>query len=170
MAKMRKERIRRPNANSPAVAASHERKETPNGILSLATDLFSLRTSCGQSMKISARLIRSARLPKTCARQWWHRSTILPRRATMSPASRTHRTPRCWRNKRKDLDALTAQFKQVSASLLPLGKQSILLDMYKRSGTNWRNAVHSQYQAEMKGLLLRLLGLGLILGSGAWHF
>jgi small-conductance mechanosensitive channel len=65
---------------------------------------------------------------------------------------------------KKDLDALTAQFKQISASLLPLGKQSILLDVYKRSGTNWQNAVQSEYQAEMKGLLLRLLGLGLILG------
>ncbi|MCU1331086.1 MAG: MscS Mechanosensitive ion channel, partial [Candidatus Angelobacter sp.] len=50
------------------------------------------------------------------------------------------------------------------ASLLPLGKQSILLDIYKRTTTNWRNAVESQYQAELKGLLLRLTVLALVLG------
>lgn len=66
---------------------------------------------------------------------------------------------------RKDLDALTAQFKQLSASLLPLGKQNILLDIYKRTTTNWRNAVQSEYQAELKGLLIRLAGLALILGT-----
>ena len=64
--------------------------------------------------------------------------------------------PKVLAQQRKDLDALTAQFKQVSASLLPLGKQSILLDIYKRTTTNWRNAVESQYKAELKGLLLRL--------------
>jgi small-conductance mechanosensitive channel len=66
---------------------------------------------------------------------------------------------------RKDLDALTAQFKQLSASMLPLGKQSILLDVYKRSTTNWRSTVQSAYESEGKGLLLRLLVLALILGA-----
>src|SRR5260370_26692066 len=65
---------------------------------------------------------------------------------------------------RKDLDALTAQYKQVSATLLPLGRQSILFDIHKRIVSNWRNAVKGQYESELKGLLLRLAGLGAILG------
>jgi len=65
---------------------------------------------------------------------------------------------------KKDLDALTAQYKQVSATVLPLGRQSILLEMYKHDVSNWRNAVKSRYQAGLKGLLVRLAGLGVILG------
>ena len=71
--------------------------------------------------------------------------------------------PAALAQERKDLDALTSQYKQLSASLLPLGKQNILLDLYKRSTTNWRNAVQSQYHTELKGLILRLGGLGIIL-------
>jgi small-conductance mechanosensitive channel len=47
---------------------------------------------------------------------------------------------------------------------MPLGKLGILLDVYKRTANNWRNAVDSQFQAEWKALLLRLVGLALILG------
>jgi small-conductance mechanosensitive channel len=65
---------------------------------------------------------------------------------------------------KKDVDALTAEYKQLSASLVPLGKMSILLDLYRHSVTNWSNAVNSQYKTELKGLLVRLAGLGLILG------
>jgi small-conductance mechanosensitive channel len=72
--------------------------------------------------------------------------------------------PKVLAQQRKDLDALTGQFKQVSASLLPLGKQSILLDIYKRTTSNWHSAVDSQYKAELKGLLLRLAVLAIVLG------
>jgi len=64
----------------------------------------------------------------------------------------------------KDLDGLTAQYKQLASSLLPLGKESILLDSYRRSVNNWRTAVENQYKSELKGLLLRLATLGIILG------
>src|SRR5262249_27311361 len=74
------------------------------------------------------------------------------------------RDPAVLAQESKDLDALTTQFKQLSATLLPLEKQAILLDVHKRSTTNWSNAVEGQYQAELKGLVLRLLGLALILG------
>src|SRR5215467_14405919 len=63
-----------------------------------------------------------------------------------------------------DPAALTAQYKQLSASLLPLGKQSLLLDLYKRSVGSWRASAQSQYSTLLKGLLLRLAGLGIILG------
>jgi len=65
---------------------------------------------------------------------------------------------------KKQVDALTAQFKQVSAAMLPLSKQPILLDIYKRNLANWRNSVQSQYQAELKSFILRMVILGIILG------
>ncbi len=57
---------------------------------------------------------------------------------------------------KKQLDALTTRFKQGSAGLLPLGKQGIMLDLYKRTLTNWRDAVRNEYHDEMRSFLLRL--------------
>ena len=75
---------------------------------------------------------------------------------------------------KKQLDALTSKFKQASAGLLPLGKQAILLDLYKKTLTNWREAVRSEYRDEMQSFLVRLGILVLVFvlvfaAGGAWH-
>jgi len=152
------------NSTSSAAMASKERKEAPNGILALATDLFSLRHklhALDDNLRQTDALAQSSknlRAPLT--------ATIreLTQKGDEVAGQPDSQDPQVLAQQRKDLDALTQQFKQVSASLLPLGKQSILLDIYKRTTSNWRNAVQGQYQAELKGLLLRLGGLGLILG------
>ncbi|MBZ5492157.1 MAG: mechanosensitive ion channel family protein [Acidobacteriia bacterium] len=152
------------NSTSPAVVASRERKETPTGILALATDLFSLRRklralddNLGQTDALyqSSKTLRAPLVAKI---------RELTQKGDDVAGQPDSQDPKVLAQQRKDLDALTAQFKQVSASLMPLGKQSILLDVYKRSTTNWRNAVDSQYKAELKGLLLRLAVLALVLG------
>lgn len=65
---------------------------------------------------------------------------------------------------KKQLDALTASFKKMSASVLPLGKQNILLDLYQHSLSNWRGTVATEYNTELKNLLWRMGGLAAILG------
>ena len=72
------------------------------------------------------------------------------------------------------LDNLTAQFKLVSASLVPLSKQSIVLDLYSRNLASWHSAIKVQNSANWKNLLVRLLSLALILGivqgiAAVWH-
>jgi small-conductance mechanosensitive channel len=62
-----------------------------------------------------------------------------------------------------ELDRITGQFKVLSASFVPLGKQAILLDLYSRNLATWRNAVKDQYSSDLKALLLRLSTLLLIL-------
>jgi small-conductance mechanosensitive channel len=65
---------------------------------------------------------------------------------------------------RQQLDALAAQFKQVSTAVIPLSKQGILLDFYERNLTGWRDSVRSQYKTELSNLGLRLGSLALVLG------
>ena len=65
---------------------------------------------------------------------------------------------------KKQLDSLTAAFKKLSAGVLPLAKQSILLDLYQHNLANWRGAVTAEYTAQLKSLLWRLGGLAAILG------
>jgi len=144
--------------------ASRERKEAPTGILALATDLFSLRRKLRalednlnqtEALSQTSKNLRAPLVAKV---------KELTQKGDDVAGQPDSQDPKVLAQQRKDLDALTAQFKQISASLLPLGKQSILLDIYKRTTTNWHNAVQSQYRAELKGLLLRLVVLGLVLG------
>src|SRR5438270_1147541 len=152
------------NSTSPAVVASRERKEAPTGILALATDLFSMRRklrALEDNLRQTDALYQSSkdlRAPMTA------KIRDLTQQGGNVAGQPDSQDPKVLAQQRKDLDPLTAQFKQVSASLLPLGKQSILLDIYKRTTTNWRSAVDSQYKAELKGLLLRLAVLALVLG------
>ncbi len=72
------------------------------------------------------------------------------------------------------LDALTAQFKRTSASVLPLSKQGILLAQYKKNLTNWQGSLETRYATELKSLLLRLAVLAAFLtaifgGSALWR-
>lgn len=152
------------NSNSPAVVASRERKEVPTGILAVATDLFSLRRKLRalddnlrqtDALSQSSQNLRAPLVAKV---------RELTQKGDDVAGQPDSQDPAVLAQQKKDLDALTAQFKQVSASLLPLGKQSILLDIYTRTTTNWRSAVDSQYKAELKGLLLRLAVLALVLG------
>jgi small-conductance mechanosensitive channel len=57
---------------------------------------------------------------------------------------------------KRQLDALTARFKETSTGLLPLRKQGILLRQYKTTLTNWRNIVRSQYNDVLRSFLIRL--------------
>ena len=66
---------------------------------------------------------------------------------------------------KQQLDALTAQFKQVFGLVASLGKQSILLDLYKRSLTNWQAEVSTELKEKLKELLARALGLAIALGA-----
>jgi len=71
---------------------------------------------------------------------------------------------------KQQLDALTAQFKQVSATLLPLSKEGILLNLCQRNLSNWRAAVASEFNQELKTLAVRigilLIVLFIVFGIG----
>jgi small-conductance mechanosensitive channel len=72
------------------------------------------------------------------------------------------------------LDALTAQFKRTSDSVLPLSKQGILLELYKKNLTDWLGSLGSRYATELRNLLVRLAILAVILtviigGAELWR-
>lgn len=62
------------------------------------------------------------------------------------------------------LDVATTRYKLVAAAALPLSKEAILLEVYKTNLDEWREATQSQYVASIKGLVIRLMALGLLLG------
>jgi len=65
---------------------------------------------------------------------------------------------------KKQLDGLATQFKQITSASMPLSKQSVLLTLYLRNLTNWREAVDGRRRADWRSLGVRLGFLGLIVG------
>ncbi|GAC1668789.1 MAG: hypothetical protein NVS9B2_12410 [Steroidobacteraceae bacterium] len=61
------------------------------------------------------------------------------------------------------LDALSSQFKQISALLIPLSKEGVLLSQYRRNVANWRGAINNQYHNALKTLGVRLAVLAVLL-------
>ena len=75
---------------------------------------------------------------------------------------------------RDQLDTLANQFKQASVLFVPLKKQAALLDQYRRSLKNWRDAVKAQSRSALESLGIRVGVLGLVLGAvfalaELWH-
>jgi small-conductance mechanosensitive channel len=64
---------------------------------------------------------------------------------------------------RVQLDALSEQFKQTSAMLIPLGKEGVLLNQYRRTIGNWHDAVKGQYVNALKTLGVRIGVLAVLL-------
>ena len=64
---------------------------------------------------------------------------------------------------RQKLDSLAAQFRHVSAAVVPLSKQSVLLNLYERNLANWRDIVDARYKSELERLGVRLGFLAILL-------
>jgi small-conductance mechanosensitive channel len=64
---------------------------------------------------------------------------------------------------RSQLDALSNQFKQTSALLIPISKVGVLLDQYRRNLANWHDTIENQYGNAFKTLGVRLGALAALL-------
>ncbi len=153
------------NTAANVAIAARERKDQPTGMLALIGDITSVHRKLRalednlhltDDLQQASKNLRAPLLAKV--------RELTQRGDALAAAQDGSQDPAMLAQQRKELDSLTQEYKQLSASLLPLGKQNILLDVYKRSTTNWRNAVDSEYQADIKGLILRLGGLAVILG------
>jgi small-conductance mechanosensitive channel len=64
---------------------------------------------------------------------------------------------------KQQLDNLNNSFKQVSGVVLPLSKQAVLFDLYKTDLARWRAVVKSEYSADVRKLLIRLVIFGIVI-------
>ncbi len=63
----------------------------------------------------------------------------------------------------KQLDDLSTQFKQITSASIPLSKQSVLLSLYARSLTNWRDLIDGRLSNDWRNLGVRVGFLALVL-------
>ena len=152
------------SAPAPAVTSGDQRKSEPSSIIALLTDVMDLHRKVRlleTSLALTDSLSQSS---KNLRAPVLANLRELTRRADELSDQPDSQDPAVLAQQRKEMEGLTAEFKQLSAQLLPLGKQNILLDVYRRNAVNWRADVYGHYSTAMKGLLLRLFILALVLG------
>jgi small-conductance mechanosensitive channel len=146
-------------------ASTNTRREQPNGLLALITDLFSLTRKIhviDDTLATTNALADTAQNLRTPLSK--NISPLVQRGNVLAQQADTSDIAGLQQQKR-ELDALTAQFKQNSSMVLPLSKQAVLLDLFKSNLTRWRETVKAQYQLDLKNLGLRLLVLTLVVGT-----
>jgi small-conductance mechanosensitive channel len=154
------------SAQSTATAKVSQATESkPTGMWALASDLFRLsskRAVLSSSLRATRDLEQRAsqlRAPLvTHLKQLIQAGDQLTKQADTS-------APGDLAQEKEALDRLTVEFKQVSSLLSSLGKQAILFDLYKTNLANWQAEVATDFKERLKGLLLRVFGLALALGT-----
>ena len=68
---------------------------------------------------------------------------------------------------RQQLDAIAAQFRQLATTVIPLSKQSVLLNLYQRNLVSWRDVVYARYKSDARSLGIRLGALA-VLFAAVW--
>lgn len=140
------------------------RNQASTGIINLVTDLFELHRkseALDQAGRLTDNLGKQARTMRDPLLAQIKQLAAQGDRLASEPDSTD---PKILAQQKKQVDALTAQFKQLSVAMVPLIKQSVLLDVYNRNLANWRNSVETEYHTELKSFILRLVILGIILG------
>jgi small-conductance mechanosensitive channel len=149
--------------SSSSPAASAVTKAPPSGIWGLTGDLFALSGKTRTLADIIAQTTALQQVVKQMRAPLVAQLKQLSQQGDqLATAADTSGAPALGEQK-KQLDALTAQFKQLSASLLPLSKMGVLLQLYNASLGNWQANLKSEYRADLKALLIRLVILIAIL-------
>lgn len=65
---------------------------------------------------------------------------------------------------RQQLDAIASQFKQLAAAVIPLSKQRVLLNLYRKNLVGWRDTIYARYKSDLQNLAVHLGVLLLFLG------
>jgi len=154
----------RPNQQNENVqVATATKTSSPNGIIDLVSSLMSLKRktdaldNADRSTDQLGQTVSSMRAPLL------NEIKQLASQGDQIAAQPDSTDPTVLAQQKQQLDAMTTRFKQASASMIPLGKQVILLDVYKRNLANWRESVKGEYRTQLKSLILRLVILGIVL-------
>ncbi len=156
----------------PAPAAATPAKQPSDGIFSLAGDLFSLIRKLSaerDALAATAELRSSLDQIRTPLRKQLREVNQRGEDLSAQPQSND---PAVLAERRKQIDALTADFKHLSTIVLPLAKASLLLDATTNNLAEWRSETQRTYLMQSRALLLRagVLGLAIVLVAIAADF
>jgi small-conductance mechanosensitive channel len=152
------------SASASPVAAPSNRESQPSGIWGLAGDLISLSrkiSAIDGSIRATDQLSETAK--KLRAPVIANLRELTKKSDEIANQADTSNNAAQFSQQKQQLDSLTEQFKQISAVMLPLSKQNILLGLYRANLTNWQGNVKTRYRSELRALVVRLAVLAIVL-------
>jgi small-conductance mechanosensitive channel len=153
----------RTDSEDSAKLAPIPNKEPPSGVWGLAADLFKLsrkhhvlkqEIAATDALIASSAQLRAPLVEKLKA--MIQSGDQLAKEAESSDQA-------VLAQEKQQLDKLTLDFRQTTAAILPLSKQAIVLDLYKRTLTTWDESVQYEFKAELRNLLARLTVLSIMI-------
>lgn len=148
---------------APASAIVLPNKASAPGIWDLTSNVFSLASKVRTISSLMKQTDALAETAKQLRQPFLTQLKVLSNRGEVLGKQADTANSATLQQERTQLDELAGQFKRVSAAVIPLSKQAVVLDLYKRSLGNWRDAVRGEYRADLKGLGVRLVILAVII-------
>jgi len=150
-------------AQDSAKSASIANKEPPSGIWGLIADLFRLSRKdhvLKQDVAATDALIQAGKQLRTplVAKL----KTMIQTGDQLSKQADSG-DQKALTQDTQELDKLAVDFRATSGAILPLSKQGIVLDLYKRSLSSWEDSSKSEFKSELKNLLARLTVLLIVI-------
>jgi small-conductance mechanosensitive channel len=152
------------NAAGVVTAGASARGSGPIGIWGIVRELAALSSklqAIGNNIRETDELTQ---MMKKMQSPLVNQLRELARESETVLAETNSQDPTLLARQKNTLDGLAARYKLTASAALPLSEGAILLDVYKRNLVKWQVAAKSEYSASMKSLLIRLLGLGVVLG------
>lgn len=128
----------------------------PSGIWNLSAELFSLSL---RKHAIDAMITRTNSLSafsQQLRAPFVNDLRTLSSKGDQLAAEADTANPSALQQERQQLDALAAQFRQISATVIPLSKQAVLLNLYSRNLSARREGVAATFSSALRNLGLRL--------------
>ena len=158
-------------ATRPAATAEPQpaKKGTPTGVVALTGEALSLRRKrAGLRVALEEAAALRTAIDKLRAPLLTDLRTTLTAADQVAAAPASPNAPTSVddattsRDSAARIDQLTVHFKKVSAAVLPLGEQTVLLEAFTSGVTEWHAAVDHELDDVLRSLLLRVGVLGFV--------
>lgn len=144
-------------AGAGAAAAAAVKKESePNGIWNLAASALSLADKISSLNSLAEQTDALAAKAKELRAPYVAQLKALSSRGDALGQQANTANNAALQNERAQFDELAEQFRSLAAAVVPLSKEAVLLELYRKSLDNWKDAVRVQLHSDLKSFALRL--------------
>lgn len=138
-------------------------KAPPSGFWGLIADLFAISRKSRTLDQLVNSTDALAESTKQLASGPLSRLRELAQQGDALAKPTIAKDPTALAQEKQNIDAITAQFKQLSAVVLPLNKLTIMLGLYRVNLNSWQSTLKTQLRSDLETLLVRATILGLII-------
>ena len=150
-------------ASAGAAAATAVKKESEsNGIWSLAANAFALAEKISSLNSLAAQTDALAGKANELRAPYVAQLKALSSRGDALGQQANTANSAALQDDRAQLDELAEQFRSLAAAVVPLSKETLLLELYRKSLDNWKDAVNVELRSDLKSFALRLGSLILL--------